>query len=220
VDVDPEHRDFYNLVMDAGRFEKESLFGAAALVAPELKATLGGLLDRLVEAEAKEVKTELEEKADYREYFRYDLKILHADGSHSLYDKVSGDKSGGETQTPYYIAILASMYRLYRGRSLDGFPTCGLVLLDEAFGKMDESRIAATLAFARKLGLQLILATPKERSEMVAPAVERSLLIHKDAIGGAPTVLDFTKEFSRDESSQETLHAGRAARAATAIPRT
>src|SRR5258708_32881656 len=100
VEGDPEHRDFYNLVMDAGRFEKESLFGAAALVAPELKATLGSLLDRLVEAEAKEVKTELEAKADYREYFRYDLKILHADGGYSLYDKASGDNSRSATQTP------------------------------------------------------------------------------------------------------------------------
>jgi len=164
VEIDPAHRDFYNLVMDAGRFEKESLFGAAALGTPELRGTLGDLLDRLVEAEAKQVKTELEAKADYREYFNYDLKILHADGRHSLYDKVAGDKSGGETQTPYYIAILASMYRLYRSRSLDGRPTCGLVLLDEAFGKMDEGRIAATLTFARNLDLQLVLATPKERS--------------------------------------------------------
>ncbi len=219
VEVDPEHRDFYNLVMDAGRFEKESLFGAAALVAPELKATLGGLLDRLVEAEAKEVKTELEAKADYREYFRYDLKILHADGGYSLYDKVSGDKSGGETQTPYYIAILASMYRMYRSRSLDDRPTCGLVLLDEAFGKMDEPRIAATLTFARRLGLQLVLATPKERSEMVAPAVERSLLIHKDAVGGAPTVLDFTKEFTRDER-ENAVPSGGTAYEAAAGPRT
>lgn len=219
VEVDPEHRDFHNLVMDAGRFEKESLFGQAALVAPELKATLSGLLDRLVEAEAKEVKTELEAKADYREYFRYDLKIQHADGHYSLYDKVSGDKSGGETQTPYYIAILASMYRMYRSRSLDDRPTCGLVLLDEAFGKMDEPRVAATLRFARRLGLQLVLATPKERSEMVAPSVERSLLIHKDAVGGAPTVLDFTKEFTRDER-EDTISSGGTAHEAAAGPRT
>jgi uncharacterized protein YPO0396 len=73
------------------------------------------------------------------------------------------------------------------------------VLLDEAFGKMDESRIAATLTFARKLELQRVLATPKERSDLVAPKLERSLLIHKDAISGLPTVLDFTKEFTRDE---------------------
>ncbi len=203
VEVDPEHREFYNLVMDAGRFEKESLFGDAALATPGLRSTLGHLLDRLVEAEAREVKTELEAKADYREYFRYDLKILHADGGYSLFDKVSGDRSGGETQTPYYIAILASMYRLYRSRSLDDLPSCGVVLLDEAFGKMDEPRIAATLTFARRLHLQLVLATPKERSELVAPRVERSLLIHKDPISGSPTVLDFTREFAPEAEQIE-----------------
>ncbi len=201
VEVDPAHKAFHDLVMDAGRFEKESLFGSSVLAAPELAATLGHLLDRLVEAEAKQVKTELETKADYREYFNYDLKILHADGRYSLYDKVSGDKSGGETQTPYYIAVLASMYRLYMSRSRDGRPTCGVVLLDEAFGKMDESRIEATLTFARNLGLQLVLATPKERSELVAPRVGRSLLIHKDPMSGLPTVLDFTKELARDAES-------------------
>jgi uncharacterized protein YPO0396 len=118
---------------------------------------------------------------------------------------VSGDKSGGETQTPYYIAVLASMYRLYMSRSRDGQPTCGVVLLDEAFGKMDEWRIGATLTFARRLGLQLVLATPKERSELVAPKVERSLLIHKDAKSGLPTVLDFTKEFAQDADRDAVL---------------
>lgn len=201
VEVDPEHKSFHDLVMDAGRFEKESLFGEAAMTAPEVKSALEHLLDRLVESEAREVKTELEARADYREYFRYDLKILHADGGYSLYDKVSGDKSGGETQTPYYIAVLASMYRLYRSRSLDARPTCGVVLLDEAFGKMDEARIAATLMYARRLGLQLILATPKERSELVAPKVERTLLVHKDPVSGMPAVFDFTKEFALDDVS-------------------
>jgi uncharacterized protein YPO0396 len=218
VEVDPAHKQFHDLVMDAGRFEKESLFGASVLSAPELTATLGHLLDRLVEAEAKEVKTELEAKADYREYFNYDLKILHADGRYSLYDKVSGDKSGGETQTPYYIAVLASMYRLYMSRSRDGRPTCGLVLLDEAFGKMDEWRIEATLTYARNLGLQLVLAAPKERSELVAPRVERSLLIHKDPLSGLPTVLDFTKELAHDAES-DGLHAEGAAHADPGHPR-
>jgi uncharacterized protein YPO0396 len=95
------------------------------------------------------------------------------------------------------------MFRLYRRLSPDGKPTCGLVLLDEAFSKMDEARIAATLRFARELGLQLVLATPKERSELVAPSVETCLYIHRDALSGVPTVLDFTKEFQRQESSVE-----------------
>ncbi len=148
------------------------------------------------------MKSELEAKADYRQYFDYDLNITHADGSVSMFDRVSGDKSGGETQTPFYIAILASMSRLYRHASAERKPSCGVVLLDEAFSKMDETRIAAVLDLARSLGLQLILATPKERSELVAPRVETSLYIHKDPMSGVPTVLDFTKEFHADATAE------------------
>jgi uncharacterized protein YPO0396 len=198
LEIAPEHRSFYDLLQEAGQYERDSLFGAQQLANPEVQQTLEDLFGRLTSGKAQEVKNELAERADYREYFRYDLKIHHADGTVSLYDRVAADKSGGETQTPYYVAILASMFRVYRSTSLSGRPLAGLVLLDEAFGKMDENRIRATLELARGLGLQLVMATPKERSELVAPHVETSLYIHKDALSGAPTVLDFTKEFEDD----------------------
>ncbi len=198
LEVAPAHRPFFDLIMDAGRFEKDSLFGATAVESSDVRRTLDDLFERLVQAEARQVKTELDARADYREYFDYDLRIQHADGTYSLYGRVAADKSGGETQNPYYIAIFASLYRLYRSLAPDGRPRCGLVLLDEAFSKMDEARIEATLRFARGLGLQLLMATPKERSELVAPWVETSLYIHRDAMSGLPTVLDFTKEFKPD----------------------
>ena len=204
LEVAPGHSDFYHLIMEAGAFERDSIFGSSALANPGARKTLEDLFARLIQSEARQVKTEIEAKADYREYFDYDLKIQHADGTWSLYDRVAADKSGGESQNNYYIAIFASMFRLYRRMSPDGRPACGMVLLDEAFSKMDEARIAATLRFARELGLQLILATPKERSELVAPSVETSLYIHRDPRTGAPTVLDFTKEFeSHGETSGE-----------------
>jgi uncharacterized protein YPO0396 len=198
LEVAAEHRAFYDLIMEAGRFERDSLFGQSALGSEDTRRTLTDLFERLVQAEARQVKTELESHADYREYFDYDLRIQHADGSYSLYGRVAADKSGGETQNPYYIAIFASLYRLYRSLAPDGRPRCGLVLLDEAFSKMDEGRIQATLRFARGLGLQLVMATPKERSELVAPWVETSLYIHRDALSGIPAVMDFTKEFKPD----------------------
>ncbi len=198
LEVAPEHQAFYDLIMEAGAFERDSLFGGAPLASPEAQKTLEELFERLTSGRAQEVKNELAERADYREYYRYDLRIHHADGTMSLYDCVAADKSGGETQTPYYVAILASMFRVYRSTSISGRPLAGLVLLDEAFGKMDESRIRATLELSRGLGLQLVMATPKERSELVAPHVETSLYIHKDPLSGAPTVLDFTKEFEKD----------------------
>lgn len=207
-EVSTHHRAFYELVMEAGQHSRDSLFGEAALRDSAARAELERLFDQLIEGEAKAVKTALEERADYREYFDYDIRITHADLTTSSYNRVAGDKSGGETQTPYYIAILASMYRLYRTRSTEGKPSCGVVLLDEAFGKMDEGRIRSTLEFARELGLQLVVATPKERSEQVAPFVETSIYIHKDAVSGAPTIFDCTKDFRTHESPAGRGEAG------------
>jgi uncharacterized protein YPO0396 len=194
------HRLFYELIQTAGSFEKDSLFGNVALRDTAAHDTLQGLFERLVEGHARDVRLELEQLADYRRFFDYDIKISHADGTHSFYNRVVGDKSGGETQTPFYVAIFASMYRLYRQLQSEGRPSCGLLLLDESFSKMDGARIASTLEFARTLELQLVLATPKERSELVAPHVGTSLFIHKDPITGAPVVLDFTKELAEGEN--------------------
>ncbi len=192
IAVAAHHRAFHDLILQAAP-ETRSL--TEVLSPTSARATLEDLFTRLTHADAARVKEELAERADYRAYFDYDIVIHHDNGTRSLYSRVAGDKSGGETQTPYYIAIFASAHRLYRAMS-NGPPSCGLLLLDEAFAKMDESRVRATLAFARDLSLQLILAAPKERATMIAPHVTSSLYIHKDAQSGAPTVLDFTKELT------------------------
>lgn len=211
-EVAREHKQFYDLIMEASHFEKESLFGAAA--STEARRTLEELFDRLVSGDAQDVRNELEARADYREYFNYDIRIHHANRTYSSFDKVSGDKSGGETQTPYYIAVFASLYRMYRRRATGGRPTCGLILLDEAFAKMDESRTRATLRFARELGLQLIIAAAQGKSEFVAPGVETTLLVVKDPESGMPTVLDFTKEFELDGHGRVRVEGGDPAEAA------
>jgi hypothetical protein len=48
----------------------------------------------------------LEKYTDYRTYMDYDIKIIHDDGNTSSFSKVCREKSGGETQTPYYVAIV------------------------------------------------------------------------------------------------------------------
>ena len=51
------------------------------------------------------------------------------------------EKSGGETQTPYYVAIAASFAQMYSGRE-----TVRILMLDEAFNNMDEDRIESMKA--------------------------------------------------------------------------
>jgi uncharacterized protein YPO0396 len=68
---------------------------------------------------------------------------------------------------------------------------------------MDEDHLKATLGFTRKLGLQLVMATPKERAEIIAPHVETSLLVGKDPETGLGFVHDFHQELAKTEENRD-----------------
>ena len=95
----------------------------------------------------------------------------------SFLSRVLREKSGGETQTPYYVAIAASFFRFYR----DNPEAIRLVLFDEAFSKMDDARIGRMLDFFRTLNMQVLTAVPTEKIEAVAPHMDvTNLVIRRD----------------------------------------
>ena len=49
---------------------------------------------------------------DYRNYMSYDIKITNENKEVMYFSKVSREKSGGETQTPFYVVIGASFEQL------------------------------------------------------------------------------------------------------------
>ncbi|MCM1119655.1 MAG: AAA family ATPase [bacterium] len=108
----------------------------------------------------------VEEYTDYRSYLDYDIEIHKKDGSVQRFSDIYGEKSGSETQVPYYVAIAASFYQLYRyGNSVR------IMLLDEAFDKMDDERIQSMMDFFNGLDLQVILATPPAKIEIIGEKV-------------------------------------------------
>ena len=102
------------------------------------------------------------EYTDYRSYLDYDIEIEKRSGGRQRFSEIYGEKSGSETQVPFYVAIAASFYQLYRYGN-----TVRLMLLDEAFDKMDDERIEPMLEFFRGLGLQVIMATPPGKIETI-----------------------------------------------------
>ena len=68
------------------------------------------------------------------------------------------------------MAIGASFYQLYRYGN-----TVRLMLLDEAFDKMDDERISSMMEFFNGLGLQVILATPPAKIEVIGEKVDTVL---------------------------------------------
>ena len=87
-------------------------------------------------------------------------------------------KSGGETQTPFYVTVAASFVQLYRNGI--GGEAVGLVMFDEAFNNMDDERIGGVLEFLRRLPLQILIAAPPDKIQYISPFVEETLLIMTD----------------------------------------
>ncbi len=114
---------------------------------------------------------------DYRTYMDYDILIRNEQGESLLYSKVFKEKSGGETQVPFYVATLASFVRLFEqakgGRIHD---TIGLIIFDEVFDKMDTSRIKSMMEFIKQLPVQIILATPPQKMEVLSKFTDTTVV--------------------------------------------
>jgi uncharacterized protein YPO0396 len=114
---------------------------------------------------------------DYRTYMDYDIKIINSQGDIILYSKVFKEKSGGETQVPFYVATIASFVRVFQQARRGGVADAiGLILFDEVFDKMDTSRIKAMMDFINRLPVQILLATPPQKMEVLAKYTDTTIV--------------------------------------------
>lgn len=173
---DRGNRAFYEMIMDEFAMEGTNLFSL------DFRARYGETLDelfRLILDVPEEKQAEnIRRYTDYRTYLEFDIKIHHEGGETSSFSRVAREKSGGETQTPFYVAIVASFLQLYRPRQNPH--SVRLLLFDEAFNRMDPDRAENTLAFIRKLGLQVLAAAPTDKCEIITPHVETTLLVMRE----------------------------------------
>ena len=161
----PSLREVYELVMDS-----ENILGASLFESNFRQKHQKGwdlLFERLTahgpdteEALVLEMRT----LQDYRHYLEYDIRIHYPNGDRALLSKINAKKSGGETTTPFYVAMAASFAQAYRLNQPRPSDTIRLAMFDEAFGKMDTARTASALQFMRETGLQVLLATPPDKS--------------------------------------------------------
>jgi len=114
---------------------------------------------------------------DYRTYMDYDIKIINSQGDTILFSKVAKVKSGGETQSPFYVAMLASFVRVFQQASRSHIhDSIGLILFDEVFDKMDSTRIRSTMEFINKLPVQIVFATPPGKIKDISEFTDTTIL--------------------------------------------
>lgn len=152
--------------------------GGFTLFASEFEAKfhseMEDLFSKLTESDERGDKI-LSEYTDYREYMDYDIEIVSKDGKSQYFSKIYGEKSGGETQTPYYVAIAASFAQMYSVGE-----TIRIIMLDEAFDKMDDDRIENMMKFLRSQNFQIILATPPAKIETIGEYVDTVLVAYRN----------------------------------------
>ena len=118
---------------------------------------------------------------DYRTYMDYDILITNTSGDQIKYSKVFKEKSGGETQVPFYVATLASFVRLFDQASRKiNRESIGLILFDEVFDKMDSTRIKAMMRFIQELPVQIMLSTPPQKMEILQKYTDTTIVTLRD----------------------------------------
>lgn len=189
IDRNPDYADYYDMIM-----APELMEGEAGLFAMPFQQKYGQLIEDLFSRIATSDDSQLNDRkqselqeniarfTDFRTYLKFDLETTDQNGSKQLLSQTLNTKSGGETQTPFYIAVLASFAQIYQVNNLSGLAnnTVRLVVFDEAFNKMDSERIVESVRLLRKMGLQAIICTPPDKLPDIMPLADRTLLVCKD----------------------------------------
>ncbi|MBP5321229.1 MAG: AAA family ATPase [Kiritimatiellae bacterium] len=163
----PEYAPLINIVRSYHALDSES-------TETELMAFLEGHKDDILATGVGEIPPLL----DYRNWFRYELKIMTADEEGKTIDrKVKGLGSGGEQAVPNYLLILTIANFLY-DRERIHLP---VLVFDEAFYGIDARRRDQLLAFANDLGLQLFVASPDQDGVKKEIPRSTSVLVIKDS---------------------------------------
>ena len=107
----------------------------------------------------------------------YDIKISNKRGDVTYFSKINKEKSGGETQTPFYI-VMASCFDELMNKDGKVESTCQVVF-DEAFNNMDESRIKSLMEFYKNLNIQVLIVVPSNRIAPISPYMDTLVGIAK-----------------------------------------
>lgn len=178
----PQYREYYDMITDdllLSYGEDESIYLEKY---QDIMNNLFKLIGDVSSSKDKEslLSQNVDKFTDYRTYLLFDLMVSKEGGKPYSLARNIKKASGGETQTPFYISILASFTQLYRTKA-DGnmANTTRLVIFDEAFSKMDRNRIIESIRILKEFNLQVILSAPPEKVADISRLVDKTLLVSR-----------------------------------------
>lgn len=130
----------------------------------------------------EEAKRNMDKYADYRTYLSFDMQQIIQNEDEVIkirLSKMIKKNSGGEGQNPLYVALLASFAQAYRislSPKIQRNPTLRLVVLDEAFSKMDGEKVASCIELIRGLGFQAIISATNDKIQNYVENVDKTFV--------------------------------------------
>jgi hypothetical protein len=160
----PEYRDywkFFKEIIDLPNLgEGASLFDAD--LSDKARAVRDRMLNMLLDPDEQIALRELDRISDYRNYRNYEI-YKEPQGKSPIPLSQYGTGSGGQLETPAYIIRSAAVTSAFRFN--EGSSHLRMVLVDEAFSKMDETRSREVIHYLTEtLGLQLLFIMPTSKS--------------------------------------------------------
>jgi len=178
----PEFKEYQRFFKDVINLpslgDGSSLFDAE--LSPQSAQVRDRLLSMLLDNDEQTARRELSRISDYRHYRDYEIYKTPF-GKEPIALSQYGTGSGGQLETPSYIIRSAAVTAAFKFN--EGNTHCRMVLVDEAFSKMDESRSREVIHYLTdKLGLQLIFIMPTSKS---GPFMD--LISHQTIFSKCPT---------------------------------
>lgn len=201
----PDYKVYHQLLEASALARTDDLFFASA--DQQLRLAVDDFLKTLTEQPDSIKAASL---LDYRHYYDYDMEVIEPDGRKTSVDKHSGKFSGGENQSPYFIAILASYYRAYRrytARRNDA--TLGIVPIDEAFSKLSGERIKDCITAVKAFDLQGVFSMSTGNIPYAFEHCDWLVVVSKDErrVGKRLEIRNIPVSLARDsEDARRMMH--------------
>ena len=201
----PDYQLYHDLLQASALSREDDLFFASA--DQRFRDAVNHFLKTLTEEPDS---AEAARLLDYRNFYEYDREVVEPDGRKTSVDRHSGKFSGGENQSPYFIAILASYLRAYRRYSTrKPEPSLGLVPIDEAFSKLSGERIKDCITALKAFDLQGVFSMSTGNIPYAFEHCDWLVVVSKDErrLGKRTEIRNIPVSLARDSEDARRLMA-------------
>ncbi|MDK2777369.1 MAG: hypothetical protein KYX62_06900 [Pseudomonadota bacterium] len=180
----PEYKEYWEFFDEIIR--NPSLGDGATLFDADLPKAAARVRDQLMsmllDEDEQKAMRELERISDYRNYRSYEIYKQPANKEPIALSQY-GTGSGGQLETPAYIIRSAAITSAFRFN--EGDTHLRVVLVDEAFSKMDETRSKEVINYlTESLGLQLLFIMPTSKSGPFMDLISNQFVFSKVPLTG------------------------------------